>query len=235
MSNYESLDQRIASALADKAIASSDLANLIGEVETAIVAADKAAMDVRGKTLDPTAVIDVEKASVAATAANLIADRLKAALPKLHTHHQQIVALEAFAAWLPRHKRVKARRDALAVKMRELYTQFVEGFVPLLMEIEQADAEVQQVNASKPIEGGPPSLRSVELEARGLDGFGPNGLSIVRDLKLPAWDVGLLWPPYRPIDLAMITPRIGGDPRLYTGDWWRVKEEQARAHSRQGD
>jgi hypothetical protein len=40
-------------------------------------------------------------------------------------------------------------------------------------------------------------LRSLELEARGVDGFGHYDLSILRDLKLPTWKPGsaLAWPP----------------------------------------
>ena len=56
-------------------------------------------------------------------------------------------------------------------------------------------------------------------------------LSIMKDLKLPVWDGSLLplWPPHRPIDPALIAPMAGGDPRLYTGDWWQVWQERAIA------
>jgi hypothetical protein len=37
------------------------------------------------------------------------------------------------------------------------------------------------------------------------------------------------WPPPQPVWFAPVA--LGGDPRLYTGDWWKVKEEQARAVS----
>ncbi len=38
-----------------------------------------------------------------------------------------------------------------------------------------------------------------------------------------------VWPPHRPPSAAVITPMLGGDPRLYTGEWWKVKQEQAQA------
>ncbi len=33
----------------------------------------------------------------------------------------------------------------------------------------------------------------------------------------------------RPLNVAAFTPVELGDPRLSTGDWWRVKEEQGQA------
>ncbi len=38
-----------------------------------------------------------------------------------------------------------------------------------------------------------------------------------------------MWPPYRPPNPTVIAPMLGGDPRLYSGDWWKVKQEEARA------
>jgi hypothetical protein len=69
-------------------------------------------------------------------------------------------------------------------------------------------------------------LRKVELVARGT--LAP---SLTQELKLPNWNSGgFAWPPHRPIDPAFFAPVVIGDPRLTTGDWWKVKqEEEARA------
>jgi hypothetical protein len=71
--------------------------------------------------------------------------------------------------------------------------------------------------------------RGAELEARGLSGFARFEPSIAATLRLPTFEPGerLAWPPSKPVSFTAVV--LGGDPRLYTGDWWNVKEEQARA------
>lgn len=38
-----------------------------------------------------------------------------------------------------------------------------------------------------------------------------------------------LWPPSQRADLSLLGTATGGDPRLYTNEWWKVGEEQAAA------
>jgi len=100
----------------------------------------------------------------------------------------------------------------------------------LLLEIQKADAEVRRVNAAAPRDAlTGPYLRSVEEEARGHSSG--NAYTIMRNLRPPAWRTGKLpvWPPHRPMALALMPPIPGGDRRRYTGDWWKVKEDEARA------
>ena len=58
----------------------------------------------------------------------------------------------------------------------------------------------------------------------------PTWARVLKDLKLPSWAPATrpVWPPYRPIDFAMVAPRVGGDPRLHTDRWWEPWEERAR-------
>jgi hypothetical protein len=72
-------------------------------------------------------------------------------------------------------------------------------------------------------------LRSAELEARGLEGFTGSEPSVLETLKLPTFRPGerLAWPPPQTFVAAPVV--FGGDQRLYSGDWWQVKEEQAQA------
>jgi len=72
-------------------------------------------------------------------------------------------------------------------------------------------------------------LHSVEEEARGRENCGSS--TIMKELRLPARNSssGPKWPPYRPLDPAMIAPMPGGDPRLYTNRWWEVHREQEHA------
>jgi hypothetical protein len=68
--------------------------------------------------------------------------------------------------------------------------------------------------------------------APGLSAFTRSEPSIPARLKLPTFEPGerLAWPLPQSVNPASFAPVVlGGDPRLYTGDWWQVKEEQARA------
>jgi len=44
----------------------------------------------------------------------------------------------------------------------------------------------------------------------------------------------MAWPPPRFFDQSIFAPVVSGDPRLSTGDWWRVQQEEAAA-SRERD
>jgi predicted transcriptional regulator len=71
------LEKKIATALADQEIASSNLAVLIAETETAIAAADQAAEAEREKALDPALSPDPKAAREAIVAAEFARDRLR--------------------------------------------------------------------------------------------------------------------------------------------------------------
>jgi hypothetical protein len=229
-----SLEERIAAALVDD-ITSPDLATLIAETEAAIVEATATAEAERTKALDLLASPDATSARQAMQAAEFARDRLQAALPRLQDRYYEVIKAEEFARWLPRQEAVKARRDALAAELRDRYIPFVNEFVSLLLEIEEADREVRSVNEAAPRDGATGMyLYSVEEEARGPDYSGGSWRSILKDLRLPSWERSSvpLWPPHRPIDPALFTPGLG-DPRLYTGDWWQVWQERATAQQEQ--
>lgn len=216
------LEKQIATALTSD-ITASDLATLVTETEAAINEAEEVAKAERVKALDPLASPDAVRARAAMENAAFTRDRLRTVLPRLQQRHREVAAAEELARWLPQHDVAEARRNGLALKLHELYLGFVEQFVPLLDEIEQADREIRRVNDAAPSEGTTGLyLRSVEEEARGAN-------NLMRDLRLPAWQVGSapLWP--RLFNPALFTPAAIGDPRQHSGDWWKVKEEEAHA------
>jgi ribosomal protein S12 methylthiotransferase accessory factor YcaO len=162
----DKLERRIASALTDST-PSAAVGLLIEEVETAISAANKTTEEARDKALDPTTA-DTSTARREMEEAVFCRDRLYAALPRLRERFGKAQKQEDLDAWLPKHKAAKTRRDALAVKLRERYLSVIEELVPLLLEIEQADAEVRVVNLAIPSHGTTGMLlHSVEEEARG--------------------------------------------------------------------
>jgi hypothetical protein len=220
MSNT-TLEKRIASALADE-IASTDLTVLITETETAINKADDIAKAERTNALDPVLSPDATAAREALQAAEFARDRLRNVLPRLQSRLREVYQEEEFARWLPRRNAAMARRDELASKLGEVYPSFVQRIVPLLFEIEEVDREIRLLNVDAPYKAKNDGvlLDSVEHAARGASALQLRHLQIMKDLRLPNWEGAEipLWPPYRPPNPAVFTP-VGGDPRLYAGDW----------------
>jgi hypothetical protein len=106
--------------------------------------------------------------------------------------------------------------------LRELYPDFVARLTDLLQRIQQADAEVSRVRYAKPIDASDDGrhLRSVELEAREIEGFVLHHLSILRDLKLPSWEQGsaLAWPPGEAAQRARAAARGAKSASVATAD-----------------
>lgn len=183
--SVQGLEQKIAGTLSDNGgdVNSIDIGELIGEVEAAIIAAVKAAEEEQERALDPATVVDLDAAGAAVAAAELRAGRLRAAVPRLRERFEQARRDEYFVAWQADRDEVAARRDAFVKELRA-YPEIAEKLVGLVSRIAPMDAEVERVNRARPDSARP--LQSVERLARGVDGFGPNGLlSLVTDLKLP--------------------------------------------------
>jgi hypothetical protein len=224
------LEKRITAALVS-AITSADLAALIEETETAIVAADAAATAERKRALDPLVSPDPVAARAAMEDAAFTRDRLNTVLPRLRQRLDEVAATEYAAEWEPDFEQVKARRDDLAREFAELYPTVTAQLVDLFKRIAECDREVSRINGSAPSDEHR-RLLEVELHARGLDAFTRDEPSIITELlKLPNWgdSARMAWPPPRVFDQSMFAPVVSGDPRLYTGRWHEVWEEQAAA------
>jgi hypothetical protein len=107
------LEERIATALSSDT-ASDAVAILIAEVETAIVAADKAAEMEREKALDPLASPDAAKARASMEDAAFTRDRLRTVLPRLQQRLNESRVAEYAARWEPDFRQVEAKLDELA-------------------------------------------------------------------------------------------------------------------------
>ena len=210
------LEQRISAALADNDIDSSALATLIAETEAATADADKAAIQAREQALDPILSPDAGKARAAMEQAAFTRDRLCNVLPRLQTKVTKAQRNEAHAKWVIEYEQVKVKRDAAAEKLRTKYPEAVATLVELLLDIEVVDREVTRVNdAGLPFltDGSPydaryAQLKSVELDARGLDHFGVHDLKILKDLALPSFTepTKLAWPVQKLVDWSSVVP-----------------------------
>jgi hypothetical protein len=224
------LEKRIAAALADD-VARDLVAALIAEIETAIVAADEAAAAEREKALDPLTSPDASKARATMEDAAFWRDRLRSVLPRLKARYEEIYAANYMAQWRDDYEALKVKRDALAVELREVYPDFETKIVDLFARIAANNEELSRLHQARPADVAL-HLLGAELVARGLGAFTRSEPSITATLKLPTFEPGerLAWPPPQPLGAVSFAPvRLGGDPRLYTGEWWRVKEEEAQA------
>src|SRR5450759_5624093 len=135
------LEERIATVLSADT-ASDVVAILIAEVETAIIAADKAAAMEREKALDPLASPDAAKARASMEDAAFTRDRLRTVLPRLQARLQQIQAAEYAARWEADFEQVEGRRNELVQEYAATYPRLVAQLVDLFERIEVADKEV---------------------------------------------------------------------------------------------
>jgi hypothetical protein len=197
------LERRVAKALTDDNVTSSELADLFGELQAAITDAEKAAEEERKKALDPAASPDVKAAREAMQASEFACERLRTLLPRLEARFGKVQRAEKKAAWRRERGALAPRVDALAQEMKSIYREFTPKLVDVLSRARELNDEVRRLNNAKPYpEPGEPDdgLRLFEVEnvARNFEGFGQHGLTLDRDLVLPDFDdpCKKLWPPY---------------------------------------
>lgn len=231
------LEQRIATTLSTEDVTSDVVALLITEVETAIVAADKAAEAEREKALDPLASPDATKARATMEDAEFRRDRLRTVLPRLQARLQQVHLHEMYSRWLAEFERVKPRHDAAVARLKAVYLEFENKLVDALNEAQEVDAEVKRLGSVKPYDapeanGDGRNLLTVEMAARGITGIGLHGRSIMKDLKLPdfAEPTKLAWPPPTPSLAVQVAASMASMIHPHPGaNWASEREERARA------
>src|SRR5450759_867893 len=221
------LEQRIATALSADT-ASDVVAILIAEVETAIIAADKAAAMEREKALDPLASPDAAKARAAMEDSAFTRDRLRNVLPRLQARLTELQAADYAARWQADIDQVEGRCNQLAQEYAATYPRLAAQFVDLFSRAEAVDREVSRINGSAP-SGEHRRLRQVELVARGLKGFTRGEPSITNELSLPDWDqpTKLVWPPPQvPLAVQVAASMI---QRPHPGANWASEREERTA------
>jgi hypothetical protein len=89
----------------------------------------------------------------------------------------------------------------------------------------------QRICRDEELRFGYAQLKSVELDARGLDDFGVYDLKIMQDLKLPSFSdpTKLAWPVQKLPDWSSVVPVF----RHPGAEWWKVKEEEEARGRRQ--
>jgi hypothetical protein len=220
-------EERLINALTSD-ISADDLYTLVEETKLAITTANNEATIAKATALDPLQSPDASEARRSMEDAKFKTDRLRNLLLRLQTRLIEAGNHEDYLRWRKRFDPLKPKVDVAAEKLKAVYQKFAAELVPLLAEIEKIDVEVSQVSLAKPYHAKAATndgcfLRSVELTARGLDGFGTYGHKIM-EIQLPDWEQQnkLMWPPDRHVDYSQVVPTF----RHPGGDWWRVKEEE---------
>ena len=203
----KTLEQRIADALSDPQAASTDLLELIGETEQAVIEAERLAQSERRKALDPIASPDSAKAEQVVWAAELRRDRLRSFLSRLCQRYDEVEQAKRITRWEANHDAVKAKRDAVAKELVELYPNLSAQLFDLFRRARAIDEECSRVNADAPTSEHR-RLLEVELTARKLESFSGYEPSIIEAVKLPDWPHSgrMAWPPPKiPLSVTVAT------------------------------
>jgi hypothetical protein len=226
MSKPSTLESRIASALTATDITSSDLAQLLIEVEAAAAAADADAAKAREQALDPVTVVDVDKVAAAVASATLTHDRLQAALPRLQDQLKRVRQAEDVAAWRADAEELEQRRLASGAEFRQFYPRMIERIVNHLYDMRALDKKIDHLNSRRP----DPSIPALGY----ITPF------FAMDLKIPDPDsdpdnagAPLLWPPHQPSLAQQMAREMMETPGLFNPpgpgpEWWKTIEERNR-------
>jgi hypothetical protein len=233
-----SLEQRIVLALTEQIKTAAAVADLIVEVEGAILAADKAAKSEREKALDPIASPDAAQAREAMESAEFARDRLRTVLPRLQDRLATRLSTEYSQQWRASYDALKPRRDALAAEFRELYPEVEAKFVDLFKRIAINDAQINALHQDRPA-GVALHLLGAELTARNLPSFSTTNPSIIKELKLPNFkhSATAAWPPPQPtLAMSFAQSLVPANDARFNEDWAQERErdnEQKKANHAQ--
>jgi hypothetical protein len=222
-----SLEQRISVALSDENASSAALSKLIDQVEAAAAAADVTATALRSESLDLVLTPDVGDAPQRIVHAEMTRDRLTNALPKLRIKLRDAVHLEHCKRWHVDCERVQTRLDE-AVSMFRNYSKHAQAIAEMFALAAEVDKEVHCINSSAP-DGVHRRLKTVELQARGLDHFDRNHPSLAAKVELGCWEDSSreLWPLRRSNSLAAAVATSMTIP-YHPGGAWADPEVQAQ-------
>jgi hypothetical protein len=200
----------------------------VSEETKSVIADAEKEQTVDPRSADPRAARQAMDAMVAV-------NRLGPLLLKLQTrygevHEQEEIATwraEREATWLAEHDAWIAERDALAEELRDIYPEVARKITDLFERIVANDKALDQLNRARP-NGVQRHLFSVELYARGLEGFSSNKPSLLTSVCLFDWDTGRqICPPQRPSMAAAFAATVPASGRRFSNDWWKDTENAA--------
>ena len=217
-----SLERKATSALSSETVSAADLAALVEETKAAIAQAEK-------EQADPRATRQALDAMVAVNRLGPLLLKLQARYRDVH-QQEQIVSWqdEREATWLAKEGAWIAERDALVEELRDVYPEPTRKMADLFVRIAANNKALDELNRTRP-DGVQRHLRSVELHARGLDGFSRDTPSLLTAVCLFDWETGRqICPPPRPsITASFAATMVPASGRRFSGDWWKDTEDGA--------
>jgi hypothetical protein len=190
------LEQRISIALTPGGMQSSAIADLLDELEGAIIDAEGVSRLEHERSLDPNVMPDPAEARRVAEDAAFVVGRLQTLLRRLEGVYQEVVAAERKADWEARFDELHVKRDALADEFEKALPLFNQ-LADLFIRMQPCDSEIRKLQLARPANVAG-DLGSVELCVRELNAFSPDTPSILERTVLPAPDGNRkLWPPPR--------------------------------------
>ncbi len=222
----QTLEQKIAAALANANIGSADLTELVAEVEAALTTAEAAVKQEREQAIDLTVSPDATEAHQRVVATQLAYDRLKAVLPRLKARLSEAIADEIDARWRSRAGRVEEKANEAAAAFAEQYPKHTQALLDLFVRMSQINAEISSINSEAP--AGVRHPRYPELVARGLPSFSADRPSILATVVLCDPSTGkAIWPPRQQPFSTTFTLQVPP----HSGDRWHedlAREQAAR-------
>jgi chromosome segregation ATPase len=189
------LDERIFSAFAVGAT-SSGVADLIAEVEAAVIAAGQEAEAARTRALDPAlSAADVAAARHEMESSFFNRDRMYEAVRRLGERLGEVKQQEEAARRRVAYDAALVERDKLAAELAEVYPSLAEKLADLAARVAANDAAIERVNQKLP--DGKKWLANAELMARQLKSFFDGTADIPRiakHMRLPAFKYAGLAP-----------------------------------------
>jgi hypothetical protein len=223
----ESLEKRIAAALADPQVTSTDLVELIDEAELAVATAEETARAEYEKALDPVASPDAAKAKRSIWAAEFSRDRLRAFLSRLWERLDEIETAEKAGRWEADYAAIEAKRDALANELAEMYPNLTAQLCDMFQRAKAIDQECSRINGEAPA-GEHRRLLGVELTARGLESFSISDPSLTEAAKLPDWTHSdrMAWPaPQAPLAAILAASMAAAPDARFSANWAAAREK----------
>jgi len=208
-------DRAIASRLAE-VTTSAAIRALMEETEAALTEAEQRAAIEQANALDPARSPDAAAARETMVAAEFTVERLRRLLPRLEERRAALVAAEQLASWHREAEPLARAREVVVAELTSTYPRLVNELIDLLTRAQQIDEKIARLGTS-PFD-----------EHRRASGVPLTGVAtLAAQLKLPEWGGSQQWPrPGLPM-VALLAPVPGGDPRLTTPEWWKVKQEEA--------
>jgi hypothetical protein len=156
----------------------------------------------------------------------LTGDRLNGVLPKLRDRLSAALAEESKERWLADYRRVRQQLEE-AVTLFSDYQQHAEAIVHIFAVAAEVDKEVSRINGNAP-DGEHRRLRSVELEARNLEGFTIDNPTLASTVELRDWENSgrKLWPCTKSLAAEFFAQ--GMAVPYHPGPRWSDADEQAR-------